>query len=77
VKEKIYEYRERPQWYRRIIGGLRNGELALSFLDHPLTLGLSEPRVSAYASHIPVILRIADFDLASASRKDIEKVVRE
>jgi len=74
-KEEIYDYRERLQRYRRIIKGLRNGELALSFLDHLLTLGLSEGRVSGYASHIPAILRIASFDLASASRKDIEKVV--
>jgi integrase len=75
VKEEIYDYKERLQRYRRIIKGLRNGELALSFLDHLLTLELSEGRVSAYASHIPAILRVADFNLAGASRKDIEKVV--
>ena len=31
--------------------------------------------VSAYADHLLTILKVVDFDLASASRKDIEKVV--
>jgi integrase len=75
VKGEIYDYKERLQRYRRIIKDLRNGKLALSFLDHLLTLGLSEARVSGYASHIPSILRVADFDLASVSRGDIEKVI--
>jgi len=71
----IYDYEERLQRSRRIIKGLRNGELALSFLDHLLTLGLSLARVSAYAAHLTAILRVADFDLRKASRKDVEKVV--
>jgi site-specific recombinase XerD/ribosomal protein L40E len=75
VKEEIYDYKQRLQRCRRIIKGLGNGELALSFLDHLSTLGLSEARVSAYAAHLLAILKVADFDLASASRKDIENVV--
>ena len=75
MKEEIYDYKERLQRYRRIIKGLRNGETALAFLDHLFTLGLSEARVAAYASHIPAILRVADFDLADATRRDVERVV--
>ncbi|HIE14309.1 TPA: hypothetical protein EYP70_03460, partial [Candidatus Bathyarchaeota archaeon] len=72
---EIYDYDERLERYRRIIRGLRNGESALKFLDHLGALGLSVARVSKYASHLPVLLRIIDFDLASASKKDVEGVV--
>jgi len=44
-------------------------------LDHLAALGLSIARISKYASHLPALLRIIDFDLAKATREDVEKVV--
>jgi len=75
MKSEIYDYDERLERYRRIIKCLRNGELTLRFLDHLGALGLSVARVSKYASHLPALLRVIDFDLADATRKDVEKVV--
>ncbi|MCS7373564.1 MAG: hypothetical protein NDF56_01095 [archaeon GB-1845-036] len=44
-------------------------------MDHLAALGLSIARISKYASHLPALLRIIDFDLAKATREDVEKVV--
>ena len=75
MRNGIYDYEERLRRYRRIIKRLRNGELALRFLDHLAALGLSVARVSKYASHLPPLLRVIDFDPAEATRQDVEKVV--
>jgi len=72
---EIYDFEGRLRRYRRSIGNLKNGDLALRFLDHLAALGLSKARVSKYASHLPPLLRVVDFDLAKASRQDVEKVV--
>jgi len=72
---EIYDYEERLQRYKRIIKGLRNGDLALRFLDHMAALGLSVARVSKYASHLLVLLRVIDFDLKEATRSDVERVI--
>ena len=72
---EIYDYEERLQRYKRIIKGLRNGGLALRFLDHMAALGLSVARVSKYASHLLVLLRVIDFDLKEATRSDVERVI--
>ena len=77
LRQEIYDYEERLKRYRRIIGHLRNGRLALRFLEHLSSLGLSLARLSKYASHIPALLRLIDFDLAQATRDDIERVVAE
>jgi integrase len=71
----IYDYEQRLVRYRRSIKTLKNGELALKFLDHLGALGLSTARVAKYASHIPVLLRVIDFDLKEAAREDVERVV--
>ncbi|RLG94795.1 hypothetical protein DRO37_04480 [Candidatus Bathyarchaeota archaeon] len=75
MRSEIYDYDERLERYRRIIKGLRNGGLALKFLDHLAALGLSVARASKYASHLPALLRVIDFDLADATREDVERVV--
>jgi len=75
TKESLYKYRERIARYRRVIKKLRNGGLALKFLDHLDALGLSDARISKYASHIPPLLRVIDFDLKAANKQDVEKVV--
>ena len=75
MPSEIYDYEERLQRYRRAIKRLRNGDLALRFLDHMAALGLSVARVSKYASHLLVLLRVIDFDLKEATRSDVERVV--
>jgi len=76
VKSEIYDYDERLERYRRIIAGFgRNGEVALRFLDHLASLGLSTARLSKVASHIPALLRAIDFNLEDATRRDVERVV--
>jgi len=75
MRNEIYDYNERLKRYRRIIKGLRNGRLALKFLDHLSALGLSVARVSKYASHLPTLLRVINFDPADATRNDVERVV--
>ncbi|MEM1586475.1 MAG: hypothetical protein QXX99_00780 [Candidatus Bathyarchaeia archaeon] len=67
---------ERLERYRRIIAGFgRNGEVALRFLDHLASLGLSIARLSKVAGHLPALLRAIDFDLEKATRRDVERVV--
>jgi hypothetical protein len=76
VKDSIYDYKERLEQYRRIIAGFgANGEIAIRFLDHLVSLGLSTARISKIASHIPALLRVIDFDLRNATRADVERVV--
>ncbi|MEM2189124.1 MAG: tyrosine-type recombinase/integrase [Nitrososphaerota archaeon] len=76
MKSEIYDYDERLERYRRIIAGFgRNGEVALRFLDHLASLGLSTARLSKVASHIPALLRAIDFNLEDAARRDVERVV--
>ena len=71
----IYDYEERIQRFRRKIKDLRNGELALHFLDHLEALELATATVSKYAGHLPALLRAVDFDLQEATRRDVERVV--
>jgi len=72
---EIYEFETAIKRYRRIIAGLRNGEKALSFLDHMASLGLSKASLAKYAGHLITLLRVIDFDLEKATRKDVERVV--
>ena len=72
---EIYDYEERIQRFRRRIKDLRNGELALHFLDHLEALELAPATVSKYAGHLPALLRAVDFDLQEATRRDVERVV--
>jgi site-specific recombinase XerD len=75
MKSEIYDYEERLERYKRIIRGLRNGELALNFLNHLGSFDLSVARISKYASHLPTLLRIIDLDPAEATREDVERFV--
>lgn len=75
MRSGIYDYEGRLRRCRRIIAGLRNGELALRFLDHLGALGLSLARVSKIAGHLPALLRMVDFNLGEATRADVERVV--
>jgi len=75
VKSKICDYNKRLKRYRLIISGLRNGDVALTFLDHLSSLGLSVARICEYASHLPPLLRLINFDLAGATREGVEQVV--
>ena len=73
---EIYDYEERLQRYKRINKGLRNeGFSAPVPIDHMAALGLSVARVSKYASHLLVLLRVIDFDLKEATRSDVERVI--
>ena len=75
MRGEIYDYPERLERYRRIISKLPNGQLALRFLDHLGSLGLSLAALSNYASHMAAILRLMDFDPKDATRSDVERVV--
>ncbi|MEM1562620.1 MAG: site-specific integrase [Candidatus Bathyarchaeia archaeon] len=76
MKGEIYDYEERLERYRRIIAGFgHNGEIALRFLDHLASLGLSIARLSKVAGHLPALLRAIDFNLEEATRRDVERVV--
>ncbi|MEM2728699.1 MAG: hypothetical protein QXF59_06485 [Candidatus Bathyarchaeia archaeon] len=46
MREEIYDFARRVERYRRIIAGLRNGDIALRLLDHLASLGLSEAALS-------------------------------
>ncbi|MEM3051209.1 MAG: tyrosine-type recombinase/integrase [Candidatus Bathyarchaeia archaeon] len=73
---EIYDYPQRIQRYKRSIATFgENGEIALRFLDHITSQGLSQARISKTASHIPALLRLIDFKLADATRADIERIV--
>ncbi|MEM1673908.1 MAG: hypothetical protein QXF23_01010 [Candidatus Bathyarchaeia archaeon] len=62
MKSEIYDYEERLERYRRIIARFgHNGEIALRFLDHLASLGLSTAKLSKVASHIPAPLSILFF----------------
>jgi len=61
VKDEIYDYGERLRRYKRIIAGFgHNGEVALQFLDHLVSLGLSMAKISKYVGHLIVLLRVID-----------------
>jgi len=75
LDDEIYDYAKRLERHRRQIANLRNGELALRLLDHLASLGLSQPALSNYASHLIAVLRLIDFDVAKATRGDVERVV--
>jgi len=51
----IYDYKGRLRRFRRPISKLRNGDVALRFLDNLSALGLFPDRVSKYAGHLPIL----------------------
>ncbi|MEM0254314.1 MAG: tyrosine-type recombinase/integrase [Candidatus Bathyarchaeia archaeon] len=44
-------------------------------LDHLASLGLSVAAISNHAAHLIAVLRLIDFDVARATRSDVERVV--
>jgi hypothetical protein len=72
---EIYDFEQRIARYRRVIAGLRNGDVALRMLDHLASLGLSTAAISNYAAHLVAVLRLIDFDVEKATRNDVERVV--
>ncbi|MEM3479351.1 MAG: tyrosine-type recombinase/integrase [Candidatus Bathyarchaeia archaeon] len=75
MREEIYDFARRVERYRRIIAGLRNGDIALRLLDHLASLGLSEAALSNQAAHLIAVLHLIDFDVREATRGDVERVV--
>ncbi|MEM4143587.1 MAG: site-specific integrase [Candidatus Bathyarchaeia archaeon] len=75
MHSEIYDYQKRIERYKRQIAKLRNGSLALKLIDHLACLGISQAALSNYASHLVAVLRLTDFDVAKATRSDIERVV--
>ena len=71
----IHSYDKRLEGYIKTILGLKNGRLALSFLNHLKALGLSKARIAKYASHLVVLLKTIDFNLENATKKDVERIV--
>ncbi|MEM2370424.1 MAG: hypothetical protein QXH51_05930 [Candidatus Bathyarchaeia archaeon] len=72
----IHGFERRLEGYRRIIAGFgHNGEVALRFLDHLFSLGLSVARVCKYADHAIALLRVIDFELEKATKRDVERIV--
>ena len=71
----IHDYSDRLERFKRNISKMRNGRLALKFLNHLGALGLSQGRIVKYAEHLPPLLRIIDFNPAEATREDVERVV--
>jgi integrase len=75
MSAEIHDYEGALRRQRKIIKALKNGDLALSFLDHLAALGLSTARVAKYAICLPALLRVIDFGLREAKREDVERVV--
>jgi len=75
LRNSIYDYEWRIARYRRIISGLRNSDVALRLLDHLASLGLSAAALSNNVAHLVAVLRLIDFDVAEATRGDVERVV--
>ena len=76
TNESIHDYEQRLERSRRIINQLPNNKISLQFLDHLGALGLSIARVSKYAAHMPVLLRIAEeVNFKTITKTDVEKIV--
>ncbi|MEM0049142.1 MAG: hypothetical protein QXW39_01210 [Candidatus Bathyarchaeia archaeon] len=67
MREEIYDFARRVECYRRIIAGLRNGDIALRLLDHLASLGFSETALSNQAAHLIAVLNLIDFDVREAT----------
>jgi integrase/recombinase XerD len=71
----IYNFPGRLKNHREALAKLRNGQTALAFLDHLSVLGLSQARVSKYATALRTLLKHTNFNPKRATKKDIERVV--
>jgi hypothetical protein len=75
TNEPIHDYDQRLIRDRRSLKQLPNGEVAIRFLDHLSALGLSLARVSKYASHLSVFIRMIDTDIKAMTKTDVETIV--
>ncbi|MCL1969966.1 MAG: hypothetical protein FWF66_00625 [Candidatus Bathyarchaeota archaeon] len=78
IDEPIHDYEIRLFRFRRNLKKVHNGEVALRLLDHLGTLGLSLGRVTKYAGHLTVLLRMinsSNVELKTITKEDIEAVV--
>ncbi|MDR1992975.1 MAG: tyrosine-type recombinase/integrase [Nitrososphaerota archaeon] len=72
----VHDYQQRLNRSRYNIKSLPNGEKSLHFLDHLSALGFSVGRVSKYAAHLTILLRImGPVDLSAMTRADVEHVI--
>jgi len=77
IDEPIHDYEIRLFRFRRNLKTVHNGEVALRLLDHLGALGLSLGRVTKYAGHLTVILRMLgnDVELKAITKEEVEAVV--
>jgi len=74
-EKPIHNYAHCLARHRQNIAKLPNGELALHFLDHLGALDLSVARVTKYALHMPVLLRMINTDLRTITKTELEAIV--
>jgi len=65
----INDYSDRLERFKSNISKLRYSRLALKFLDHLDVFGLSQGRIVKYAEHLPLLLRIMDFNPKKAKER--------
>ncbi|MDR1993660.1 MAG: site-specific integrase [Nitrososphaerota archaeon] len=75
TNEPIHDYDQRLVRHRRNIKPMRNGEIALRFIDHLSAIGLSIARVTKYSAHMPVLLRMINVDLKTMTKQDVETAI--
>jgi integrase len=73
--DDLYNYPRRLEKNKQALAKMRNGQVALAFLDHLFVLGLSLARVSKYSAQLRTILRLINFPPKDATKQDIEKIV--
>jgi hypothetical protein len=73
--DDIYHFSTRIKNHRKALATLENGQMALDLLDHFAVLGLSPARISKYATELRTLLKHANFNPKSVTKKEVEKVV--
>jgi len=73
--DDLYNYPRRLEKNKQALAKMRNGQVALAFLDHMFVLGLSQARVSKYSAHLRTILRLINLPPKDATKQDIGKIV--
>jgi len=53
----VHSYDKRLESHIKTILGLKNGRLALSFLNHLKALDLSKAKITKYANHLTTLLK--------------------
>jgi site-specific recombinase XerD/ribosomal protein L40E len=74
----LYHYATRVECAKERLKGFKEGDLAIAFLNHLKTKGLSDARLWFYASRLTITLKWfqdRNISLKDASRKDIEAFI--